>query len=92
MEPYKLKWGLETIALKAIPFLMGAGLSGFGRAVGYPELVFVPPLLDTWGGINIEEPTHVENFLWMYTKYTLGATLPYLDRFPEAYTYIEGVL
>ena len=82
---------LEALVLEAIPLAMGAGLSGLGRVTGYPELVFVPPLLDGIGGINLE-PKAFPSFLWMYTKYTLGAALPYLDRFPEAYKYVEGVL
>jgi hypothetical protein len=72
---------LKLLALEALPVAMGVTFSGIGRATGNPELIAVPPIMDLFfGALPSRSPRAVGRMLYGYTKYAIGAALPYADR------------
>ncbi len=63
---------LKIIGIKAIPFLMGLGLSTIGKRTGCEWLPWVPPLIDLYGG-SINHPKDIIK----YVEYGIGGGLPY---------------
>lgn len=72
---------LKIFLLGLLPVAEGATLSGIGRAIGYPELVAAPLVMELInGGLPLHSPRAVSRTLYNYTKYAVGATLPYADK------------
>jgi len=92
MKSQRLEEILGIIIIESVPVVIGATLSSVGRVFSFPELILAPVLIDVISGINLEEPNYFGKYLWNNTKYAFGASLPYIDKFPEFCKYFEGVM
>lgn len=72
---------LKLLVLEALPLATGAAMGGFGRAIGMPEIIAAPLLMDLFfGGLPSHSPRAAFGTFYGYAKYAIGAALPYADK------------